>query len=35
MERQINMIQMKEEEKSPEKELHEMEGSNLSDIRYP
>ena len=34
MVRQRNMLQMKGQEKSPEKELNEMEASNLSDIEF-
>ena len=34
MRRQRNMAQMKEENKTPEKELNEMEISNLSDTRF-
>ena len=34
MRRQRNMAQMKEQIKSPEKELNEMEISNLSDAEY-
>ena len=34
MRRQRNMIQMKEQIKTPEKELHEMEISNLSDVGF-
>ena len=34
MRRQRNMIQMKEQIKTPEKELNEMEINNLSDTRF-
>ena len=34
MERQRNMPQIKEQEKSPEKELNEMEASNLSEAKF-
>ena len=34
MKRQRNMIQMKEQIKTPEKELNEMEISNLSDTEF-
>ena len=34
MGRQRNLPQMKEPENSPEKELNEMEASNLSDIEF-
>ena len=34
MERQINIPQMKEQEKSPKEELDEMEASNLSDREF-
>ena len=32
--RQRNMVQMKEQIKTPEKELNEMEISNLSDVEF-
>ena len=34
MERQRNMAQMKEQNKTPEKELNKMEISNLSDVEF-
>lgn len=34
MARQRNIFQMKEQEKSPEKELSEMEANNLSDTEF-
>ena len=34
MRRQRNMAQMKEQNKNPEKELNEMEVSNLSDAEF-
>ena len=34
MRRQQNMSQMREQEKSPEKELNEMEASNLPDTAF-
>ena len=34
MRRQRNMVQMKEQIKTPEKELNEMEISNLSDAEF-
>ena len=34
MKRQKNMAQMKEQIKTPEKELNEMEISNLSDVEF-
>ena len=34
MRRQRNIPQMKEQDKSPEKELNEMEASNLPDIAF-
>ena len=34
MRRQRNMAQMKEQNKNPEKELNEMEVSNLSDAQF-
>ena len=34
MRRQINMAQMKEQIKTPEKELNKMEISNLSDVEF-
>ena len=34
MKRQRNMAQMKEQIKTPEKELNKMEVSNLSDVKF-
>ena len=34
MRRQSNMAQMKEQNKTPEKELNKMEANNLSDVEF-
>ena len=34
MRRKRNMVQMKEQSKTPEKELNEMKPSNLSDVEF-